>query len=116
MRCADPLLAAWTVEERPAGPAENLLGATLQGLFAAFVITTAITLMALAIVLGTDDLVAIPVCLIAGALAAFVLVVQVRTGDCIPALLYLPTMVVAGLCWPDGPESDPVRPVVHPGA
>jgi hypothetical protein len=92
----DPLLAVWAGEGQPAGPAETILRAMLQGLFGAFVITTAITLMALAYLLATDGVVAIPVALVAGALAAIVLAIQLRTGDCIPALLYVPTMVMGG--------------------
>lgn len=92
----DPLLAGWARDGRPAGPAEIVLGAMLQGLFGAFVITTAITLMVLTYVLATDGLLAIPVALVAGALAALVLAIQLRTGDCIPALLYVPTIMIGG--------------------
>jgi len=31
---------------------------------------------------------------LAGAVAALVLLIQIRTGDCIPAVLYLPTLLV----------------------
>ena len=90
----DPLLAAWANDGQPAGPAEVLLGAMLEGLFGAFVIITAITLVLLAVVLATDGLVAVPVALVAAAVAALVLTIQLRTGDCIPALLYVPTIVI----------------------
>jgi hypothetical protein len=90
----DPLLADMVAQERPTEPAESLLGAATSGLFAAFVYTTALTLIALAAVLGLAGGVAAPVAVVAGAVAALVLAVQLRTGDCIPAILYVPSLVV----------------------
>lgn len=90
----DPLLAEMVVQGRATEPAEALLGAATSGLFAAFVFTTSLTLIALAGVLGLAGGVALPVAIVAGAIAMLVLAIQLRTGDCIPATLYLPTLLI----------------------
>jgi hypothetical protein len=90
----DPLLADMVAAGQPTEPAESLVGAATSGLFGSFVFATGTTLLALALVLlgwgGVLPLVAV----LAGAVAALVLLIQIRTGDCIPAILYLPTLLV----------------------
>ena len=90
----DPLLADMVADGRPTEPAETLLGAATSGLFVGFVYTTALTLLALAGVLAGQGGVALPVAVMAGVIALFVLVIQLRSGDTIPAVLYLPTMLI----------------------
>ncbi len=89
----DPLLADMVAAGRPTEPAEALFGAATGGLFAAFVFGTGLALVALAIVLGSGG-VAVSVAVAAGSVAAVVVVIQVRTGDCIPAILYIPTLLI----------------------
>jgi hypothetical protein len=89
----DPLLADLAAAGRPTDPAETLLGALTRGLFAAFVFATGLALVALALVLGAGG-VAVPVAVLSGAVAAAVLAIQARTGDCIPAILYVPTLLI----------------------
>lgn len=89
----DPILADMVAAGRPTEPAETLLGAATGGLFAAFVFGTGLALVALALVLGSGG-VAVPVAGLAGGVAALVLAIQARTGDCIPAILYVPTLLI----------------------
>jgi hypothetical protein len=90
----DPTLADMVAAGQPTEPAEALLGTATSGLFGSFVFATGTTLLALALVLlgwgGVVPLVAV----LAGGVAALVLLIQIRTGDCIPAVLYLPTLFV----------------------
>jgi hypothetical protein len=90
----DPLLADMLAEGRATEPAESMLGAATTGLFIGFVLTTAVTLLVLAVVLGLAGGVAVPVAVIGGVIAGFVLANQLRTGDTIPAILYLPTLLI----------------------
>jgi hypothetical protein len=90
----DPLLAQMVAEGRPTEPAESLLGEVTGGLFGAFVLVTGLALVAMAAVAVPAGLAAAPVAIVGGAIALLVLVVQIRTGDCIPAILYLPTLLL----------------------
>jgi hypothetical protein len=90
----DPLLADIVAAGHPTEPAESIVGAATAGLFGAFAVGSAVTLVALAAVLVVAGTVAVPVAVIGGAVAALVLVIQLRTGDCIPAILYVPTLLV----------------------
>jgi hypothetical protein len=90
----DPLLADMVDGGQPTEPAEALLGAATAGLFASFAVVTAITLVGLAVLLLATGGVLPPVAIVAGAIAALVLAIQLRTGDCIPAILYGPTLLI----------------------
>jgi len=90
----DPLLARLVAEGRPAGPAGSVLGEGPGGLFGAFVLVTGLALVALAAIAVPAGLAAAPVAIVGGAISLLVLVVQIRTGDCIPAILYLPTLLL----------------------
>lgn len=90
----DPLLADMLADGRTTEPAEALLGAATGGLFASFVLITGTTLVALSAVLWSGGIVAPPVAAIAGLIAVVVLAIQLRSGDCIPAILYVPTVLV----------------------
>lgn len=78
----------------PAGPAEILLGAATGGLFAAFVLATGPVLVALGAVLALTGTIAAPAGWLAALIAALATGSQVVTGDTIPAVLYLPTLLV----------------------
>ena len=90
----DPLLADMLADGRTTEPAEALLGAATGGLFASFVLITGASLVALSAVLLFGGVVAPPIAVIAGLVAVVVLAVQLRSGDCIPAILYVPTVLV----------------------
>ncbi len=76
------------------GPAEVLVGAATGGVFVAFALGTAITLLCLCAVLGLAGVVPVIVAVVAGLVAGVSLGGQLVTGDTIPAVLYLPTMLV----------------------
>jgi hypothetical protein len=76
------------------GPAEVLLGAATGGMFVAFVLATAGTLVCLCAVLALGGVVPVVVAIVGGLIAAVALVGQLVTGDTIPAILYLPTLLV----------------------
>jgi hypothetical protein len=77
----------------PPGDAEVLLGAAAGGLFAAFVLVTGPVLIALGAVLALSGTVATPVGWIAALIASVATGSQLATGDTIPAVLYLPTLL-----------------------
>lgn len=89
-----PALAEMVAAGTPTEPAETLLGAALGGLFAAFVLATGAALVALGLTLAMSGGVAAPVAWLATLIAAVVIAGQLRSGDSIPAVLYLPTMLV----------------------
>jgi hypothetical protein len=91
---ATPALDDLGVTAAPAGPAEVLLGAATGGLFAAFALATGPLLIALCAVLGITGTVAAPVAWIAALIAAVATGSEVLTGDTVPAVLYLPTLLV----------------------
>jgi hypothetical protein len=72
-----------------------MLGAATGGLFAAFTVITSVTLIVLGagVTTGGSPL-AIAVGAVAALVAAIALVSQLRTGDSIPAVLYVPSLVV----------------------
>jgi hypothetical protein len=89
-----PLLGSLGATEAPAGEAERLKDAANGGMFAMFIVGTSAALVALGLVLAIGGGVAAPVALLAAAIAAVALGVQVATGDTIPAVLYLPTLLI----------------------
>jgi hypothetical protein len=78
----------------PPGDAERLLGMATGGLFASFILGTGLVLGALGVALGATGTVAPPVAAIAVVIALLALASQLRTGDTVPAVLYLPTLLV----------------------
>lgn len=90
----DPVLASLVAAGTPTEPVESLLGAATGGLFGGFAVTTTLALIALGLVLWADGIVAVPVAVAIAVFSALCLAVQLRTGDCIPALLYLPTLLL----------------------
>ena len=89
-----PQLAALVAAGRPTEPAESLLGAALGGLFAGFVWTTGLAILAVSAALAMDGSVGSPIAVIAALAALVALGGQLLTGDTIPAILYVPTLLL----------------------
>jgi hypothetical protein len=89
-----PLLADLGATEAPPTEAERLMGAATSGMFALFVVGTSAALVALGGILAVAGTVAAPVALLAAGIAAAALAAQLVTGDTIPAVLYLPTLLL----------------------
>jgi hypothetical protein len=89
-----PLLADLVAAARPTEPAEALLGAALGGIFGGFVLVTAASLVVLGAALALGGGVAPPVAVAVAGGGAAVLAWYLATGDTIPAVLYLPTMLL----------------------
>jgi hypothetical protein len=89
-----PALAEMVAAGTPTEPAETLLGAALGGLFAAFVLATGAALVVLGVTLAASGVIAVPVAWLTALIPVVVLLGQLRSGDSIPAVLYLPTMLV----------------------
>ena len=75
-------------------PASSLLGEAQGGLFAAFVLLTAVALVVIGIALAIGGQVSIVVAAAAVVVGVLGLVIQLATGDLIPAVLYLPTLAI----------------------
>jgi hypothetical protein len=88
-----PQLAALVAAERPTEPAESLLGAALGGLFAAFVWTTGLAILAASAALAMGGSLAVPIAAIGALVSIVALGGQLLTGDTIPAILYVPTLL-----------------------
>jgi hypothetical protein len=89
-----PQLAAMVATGRPTEPAESLLGATLGGLFGAFVWITSLAILGIAASLAMGGLIGPPVAAVAALVTVVALGGQILTGDTIPAILYVPTLLL----------------------
>lgn len=89
-----PALAELVAAGAPTEPAETLLGAALGGLFAAFILATSAALVVLGATLAGSGLIAIPVAWLATLIPVVVIASFFRSGDAVPAVLYLPTLLV----------------------
>jgi hypothetical protein len=89
-----PLLADLVAAGRPTEPAEALLGAALGGIFGGFVLVTAVSLVVLGAALVLGGGIALPVAAAVAGGGAAVLAWYLAAGDTIPAVLYLPTMLL----------------------
>lgn len=89
-----PALAEMVAAGTPTEPAETLLGAALGGLFAAFTLATGAALVALGLTLATSGGVAAPVAWVATLIPAVVIAGFFASWDVIPAVLYLPTLLI----------------------
>lgn len=89
-----PALAEMVVAGTPTEPAEALLGAALGGLFAAFILATSAALVVVGLTLALSGAIAAPVAWLATLISAVVIAAFFATGDVIPAVLYLPTLLV----------------------
>ena len=75
-------------------PAGRLLEEAQGGLFAGYVLMTAVALVLFGIALAVGSGVSIVVAGLAILVGAGALVIQLATGDLVPAVLYLPTLVI----------------------
>jgi hypothetical protein len=80
-----PALADLSVRGTDTEPAETLLNAAQLGLFG---------LVALAVVVAVAGVIAVPVAVVAGLIAGVVIAAYLVTGDSVPAVLYLPTILI----------------------
>ena len=89
-----PALAELVAAGTPTEPAETLLGATLGGLFGAFVLTTGAALLTVGIGLALGGAVAAPVAWFSILVAVVAVVGTFLSGDVVPAVLYPPTLLI----------------------
>jgi hypothetical protein len=89
-----PALAEMVAADTPTEPAETLLGATLGGLFTAFVLATGAALLTVGIGLALGGAVAAPIAWFAIVVAVVAIVGFFVSGDVIPAVLYPPTLLI----------------------
>jgi hypothetical protein len=89
-----PALAEMVAAGAPTEPAETMVGGVLSGLFAAFTLATGAALIALGLTLTVMGVVAAPVAWLAILVPAVVIAGFLMSGDAIPAVLYLPTLLV----------------------
>lgn len=89
-----PLLAALVADGRPTEPAEGVLGAAIGGLFTAFVVLVGLALVLLGAASAIGAVVVAPVGWGIAVAGVLVLVWLIRSGDIIPAVVYLPTLVL----------------------
>jgi hypothetical protein len=89
-----PALSDLVRDARPTEPGEALLGAAQGGLFAGFVVITSVALTGLGLVLlaggGVAALVALTAVVVGIGVAAWLVV----SGDVVPAVLYVPTLLI----------------------
>ena len=89
-----PLIADLVAAGSATEPAEAVLGAAIGGLFALFAWITTLALVALGLVLALGGGVAAPVAWSAIAVGVIGAGALIRHGDLIPAVLYLPTLLL----------------------
>ena len=76
------------------GSGGRLLEEAQGGLFAAFVLMTAVALVVIGVTLAVGGGVSVVVAALAILVGAGALVLQLATGDLVPAVLYLPTLAI----------------------
>lgn len=91
---ATPALADLVRDGQPTEPAETLLGAAEGGLFAAFVLATGVALAGLGLTLLVTGGVAAPIAVASALVGLGAIAVLLVTGDVVPAVLYVPTLLV----------------------
>lgn len=89
-----PSLADMVAAGTDPGPAETLVGAATTGLFDGFVVATCAALVALGATFLLAGGVAAPVAGLIALAGALCMTWLVATGDVIPAVLYLPTLLL----------------------
>jgi hypothetical protein len=89
-----PALARMVAVGSPTEPAETLLGNAIGGMFEAFMVITEGALIAIGVTLALDGGIAAPVAWVATLIAVLALAGTVRSGATIPAVIYLPTLLV----------------------
>jgi hypothetical protein len=89
-----PALADLAARGADTEPSETLLNAALWALFGAFTLVTGVALLALAGIVGVGGIVAVPIAVLAAVVAGIVIAAYLVTGDSVPAVLYLPTILI----------------------
>jgi hypothetical protein len=89
-----PALADLVAAGAPTEPAETVLGAATGGLFAAFTLATGAALVVLGLTLALAGGVATPIALLSALIAGIVIGAFMATGDAVPAVLYIPTLLI----------------------
>lgn len=89
-----PALAALIAAGAPTEPAEGLLGAAIGGLFAAYALTTGAALLGIGVASLAGAVVATPIAALVAVAGVLVMLWYLRTGDVIPAVLYVPTLIL----------------------
>jgi hypothetical protein len=89
-----PALAERVAAGTPTEPAETMFSAALGGLFAAFILASGAALVVLGLTLAVTGAIAAPVAWLAILISAVVIAAFLTTGDAVPAVLYLPTLLV----------------------
>jgi hypothetical protein len=89
-----PLLADHLATDQATQPTEAVVDAMLTGLFDAYALVTVVALVVLGLALAIGGGVAAAVGLVGAAVAALAGLGHLVTGDTIPAVLYLPTLLV----------------------
>jgi hypothetical protein len=89
-----PALARMVADGSPTEPAESLLGSAMGGLFASFMLTSVAALVVIGATLALGGVVAAPVAWLATVITAGAFVRFITSGDVIPAIVYIPTLLV----------------------
>src|SRR3990170_6120787 len=89
-----PALAEMVAAGTPTEPAQTLIGAAIGGLFAAFMLVTRASLVAIGLTLTRSGGVAAPVAWLATLIAAGAFVGSIPPREVIPAVIYLPTFFI----------------------
>jgi hypothetical protein len=89
-----PALAEMVAAGTPTEPTETLIGAAIGGLFAAFMLATSASLVAIGLTLTLSGGVAAPVAGLATLIAAGAFVGSIPPREVIPAVIYFPTFLI----------------------
>ena len=89
-----PALARMVAAGTPTEPGETLVGSAIGGMYTAFMLVTEIALAAIGVALVMGGGVAAPAAWLATAVAVAALVGTVAADATIPAVIYLPTLLV----------------------
>ena len=89
-----PALADRSSADATSDPPVSLLDEAQGGLFAAYVLTTAVALVAIGIAFAVGGQVSVVVPALAIVVGVLAIVLQLATGDLVPAVLYLPTLAL----------------------
>jgi hypothetical protein len=89
-----PALAGAVGQDPNGDPPSTLLDEAQGGLFAAYVLMTAVALVVVGVALAFGGQVSIIVAAGAVVVGVLALVIQLATGDLVPAVLYLPTLAI----------------------
>lgn len=89
-----PAIAAMVAAGAQTEPAETLIGSVIGGLYSSFLLTTGAALIATGLVLALSGGLASPAGWLATIIAVLAVARHTTSGDVIPAVVYLPTLLV----------------------